>query len=93
MSFGKDHDQRPRLGADKIISALSHIQGNCPYCSEIFASTTISPEPENDLSLSGRCLDPEHRLGDLSASEWVRGSRTYRMRFSINQCSTRWPVA
>lgn len=27
ISLGKDHDQRPRLGADEIISVLSHIPG------------------------------------------------------------------
>ena len=44
-SFGKDHDQRPRLGADDIISALSphpRSEGHRPHCSETLALTTVS---------------------------------------------------
>lgn len=44
-TFGKDHDQRPRFGADEIISALSphpRSEGHRPHCSETLALTTIS---------------------------------------------------
>jgi hypothetical protein len=63
ISLGKDHDQRPRLGADEIINALSHIQGNCPHYSETFALTTISPKRETIYRFAGAVSTPEHRLG------------------------------
>ena len=60
-SFGKDHDQRPRFGADEIISALSphpRSEGHRPHCSETLALTTIS-----FLNFPGAVSTPEHGLG------------------------------
>lgn len=66
-SFGKDHDQRPRFGADEIISALSphpRSEGHRPLCSETLALTTIS-----FLNFPGAVSTPEHGLGQRPGSE------------------------
>jgi hypothetical protein len=60
-TFGKDHDQRPRFGADEIIIALSphpRSEGHRPHCSETLALTTIS-----FLNFPGAVSTPEHGLG------------------------------
>jgi len=64
ISLGKDHDQRPRPGADGIISALSHIQGNRPHCSETLALTTISFLSRRLIHrFPGAVSTPERNLG------------------------------